>query len=493
MSEKLLELKAIYKEFPGATVLEGVNFDLEYGELHALVGENGAGKSTMIKIIAGLHQANCGKIILEGKEVIFKNPKEAINAGISTIHQEFNLVDNLDVAANIFLGRENQNIKGVINDKDTYLKTEKLLERVDARFSAHDPIYKLGVAEKQLVEICKALSVNSKIVIMDEPTAVLSTKEIDKLFEVIRSLKKAGISIIYISHRLEELPQIAERVSVLRDGVMVGELKSLELSKDLITKMMIGRDLTEQFPKSNKKIGDVVMTVKDLCCGEMVKNVSLEVRKGEILGISGLVGSGRTEMARALLGIDKPESGEIYLEGKRVKINSMLKAKQLGVAMVPEERKSEGLVLPMSIEKNISLTYLKKMSKLGVVLDKKIKENSEEIAEKITIKPNNIQTKVECLSGGNQQKVAIGKWIYTDHKVIIFDEPTRGVDVGAKAEIYKIMLDLAERGIAIIMISSDLLEIIGMSDRVLVMRQGEISGELQHEELDEYRIMQFAF
>lgn len=490
---KLLELINIHKEFPGAKVLEGVNFDLDYGELHALVGENGAGKSTLIKIIAGLHQANQGTVIFEGREVVFKTPKDAIEAGISTIHQEFNLADNLDVAANIFLGREKQGIKGILDDKSIHKATAELLKRVDAQFSPDDPVYKLGVAEKQLVEICKALSFESKIIIMDEPTAVLSTKEIEKLFEIIAALKKEGISIIYISHRLEELPQIAERVSVLRDGVMIGELKNAELSKDLITKMMIGRDLTEQFPKVEKVIGDVTMQIKNLCCGTMVKNINLEVRKGEILGISGLVGSGRTEMVRALLGIDKPESGEVYLEGQRVSIKSMLHSKQLGIALVPEERKSEGLVLSQTIEQNISLTYLSRLGKGGIVSNKAVRKNSEELVRKFRVKPSSIDVKTESLSGGNQQKVAIGKWIYVDHKVMIFDEPTRGVDVGAKAEIYKIMLDIAQKGVAIIMISSDLPEIIGMSDRVLVMRRGEIAGELQRDELDEYKIMQFAF
>lgn len=490
---KVLELNDIHKEFPGAKVLTGVNFNLESGELHALVGENGAGKSTMIKIIAGLHQANQGSILLEGREVCFKTPKEAINAGISTIHQEFNLVDHLDVAANIFLGREKQGIKGVIDHKSMHEATAKLLQRVEAGFSPYALIYKLGVAEKQLVEICKALSFDARIIIMDEPTAVLSTKEIEKLFEIIKSLKAEGISIIYISHRLEELPQIAERVSVLRDGIMIGELSNAELSKELITKMMIGRDLTEQFPKAQRTIGEVALRIENLCCGKMVKNINLDVHKGEILGISGLVGSGRTEMIRALLGIDKPESGAVYLEGEKVNIKSMLKSKQLGIAMIPEERKSEGLVLMETIEQNISLTYLSKLGRWGIVSDKAVRENSQELIQRLTVKPADINIKTESLSGGNQQKVAIGKWIYVDHKVMIFDEPTRGVDVGAKAEIYKIMIDLAKKGIAIIMISSDLPEIIGMSDRVVVMRRGEIAGELLREEFDEYKIMQLAF
>lgn len=489
----LLEMKGICKQFSGNPILKGVDFDLDYGELHALVGENGAGKSTLIKVLAGVHQADGGSVLLEGKTVQFKNPKEAILAGVSTIHQEFNLVDHLDVGANMFLGREKKAIPGILNDKEIYERTEELLRRVDAHFGPKKLVKDLGVAEKQLVEIGKALSVNSKIIIMDEPTAVLSSREIDKLFEVIRSLKKEGISIIYISHRLEELPVIAERVSVLRDGMMIGQLRNSELQKDVITKMMIGRDLTEQFPKMEKEIGDVALRVENLSRGNVIKGINFEVRRGEILGISGLVGAGRTEMARAILGMDRMDKGAVYLEGKKENITSPIKAKRMGVVMIPEERKSEGLVLSMSIQDNLSLPYLGSLGKCSVISKKKTEANSCEIVEKITIKPGNINAKAENLSGGNQQKVVIGKWIYKDHKVMIFDEPTRGVDVGAKAEIYKIMLTLAQKGVAIIMISSDLPEIIGMSDRVLVMRRGEIAGELGKEELDEHTIMQLAF
>lgn len=489
----LLEMKGICKQFSGNPILKGVDFDLDYGELHALVGENGAGKSTLIKVLAGVHQADGGSVLLEGKTVQFKNPKEAILAGVSTIHQEFNLVDHLDVGANMFLGREKKAIPGILNDKEIYEQTEELLRRVDAHFGPKKLVKDLGVAEKQLVEIGKALSVNSKIIIMDEPTAVLSSREIDKLFEVIRSLKKEGISIIYISHRLEELPVIAERVSVLRDGMMIGQLRNSELQKDVITKMMIGRDLTEQFPKMEKEIGDVALRVENLSRGNVIKGINFEVRRGEILGISGLVGAGRTEMARAILGMDRMDKGAVYLEGKKENITSPIKAKRMGVVMIPEERKSEGLVLSMSIQDNLSLPYLGSLGKCSVISKKKTEANSCEIVEKITIKPGNINAKAENLSGGNQQKVVIGKWIYKDHKVMIFDEPTRGVDVGAKAEIYKIMLTLAQKGVAIIMISSDLPEIIGMSDRVLVMRRGEIAGELGKEELDEHTIMQLAF
>jgi ribose transport system ATP-binding protein len=488
----VLKMEGICKQFPGIQVLSDVNFDLNRGELHALVGENGAGKSTLIKVLAGVYQADAGQILFENKPVKFKNPREAIFAGISTIHQEFNLIDNLDVAANIFLGREKKTA-GLIDDKTIYEKTQQLLKKVDSGFDGKERVKNLGVAEKQLVEICKALSVNSKIVVMDEPTAVLSAREIDKLFEVINGLKKDGLAIIYISHRLEELAHIADRVSVLRDGKMIGELKNNELNKDIITKMMIGRDLVEQFPTVTKTLGETVLRVESLSCGKLIKNISFEIKKGEILGIAGLVGSGRTELARAILGVDKISGGKIYLDNKQAAITSPIKAKKMGIVMIPEERKSEGLILSLDIENNISLPYLNNMSTFSVISAKKTTVNSDDIAKKVNIKPNRLNTKTKNLSGGNQQKVVIGKWVYIEHKVLIFDEPTRGVDVGAKAEIYKIMSDLAASGVAIIMISSDLPEVIGMSDRVLVMRRGEIAGELQRNELEEHAIMKLAF
>ncbi|MDR1143788.1 MAG: sugar ABC transporter ATP-binding protein [Spirochaetaceae bacterium] len=488
----LLEMKGIRKQFSGTQVLFDVDFNLNRGELHALVGENGAGKSTLIKILAGIYQADAGQITFEGKAVKFKSPKDAIFAGISTIHQEFNLVDNLDVAANVFLGRE-KITAGLIRNKNIYEQTRGLLQRVDSNFDVKERVKNLGVAEKQLVEICKALSVNSRIVVMDEPTAVLSAKEINKFFEVIMGLKKEGLAIIYISHRLEELPHIADRVSILRDGKMVGELKTKEFAKDAITRMMIGRDLVEQFPSVAKTINETILRVDSLSCDKIIRNISFEVKKGEILGISGLVGSGRTELARAIIGINRISAGKIYLNNKHVIIDSPIKAKKLGIVMIPEERKSEGLILSLDIENNISLPYLDMMSYFLLVSNRKTAGNGNEIIHKLAIKPDRLNVKTRNLSGGNQQKVVIGKWIYKNHQVLIFDEPTRGVDVGAKAEIYKIISELAKSGAAIIMISSDLPEIIGMSDRVIVMRRGELAGELQRHELEEHAIMKLAF
>lgn len=492
MKEKLLEMKGICKEFSGNQILFDVDFDLNYGEVHALVGENGAGKSTLIKILAGVYQPERGNIFIDGKQTTISSPADAFRIGVSTIHQEFNLVPELSVANNIFLGREPKLAPGFLDEKAMKKKTEKLLEKISAQINPDKKISELGVAEKQMVEICKALSLNARLIVMDEPTAVLSQKEIDKLFEIIEGLKAEGVSVIYISHRLEELPVIADRVSVMRDGHMIGQLQKSEITKEVITKMMIGRELTEQFPKTERKISDVVLEVKHLT-GGILKDVSFDLRRGEILGFSGLVGAGRTELARAILGIDKIENGEIWVDGQRVCPKSALQAKRDGIVMIPEERKSQGLVLSMSVRDNVSLPYLKRFSRAGFINWKKVLELTEELIQKFEIHPNRQEIHTLNMSGGNQQKVSIAKWVYENHKVIIFDEPTRGVDVGAKAEIYRIMQNIAAEGVGIIMISSELPEIIGMSDRVLVMKEGRITGELQHQELAEQAIMRYAF
>lgn len=492
MKEKLLEMRGICKEFSGNQILFDVDFDLNYGEVHALVGENGAGKSTLIKILAGVYQPERGNIFIDGKQTTISSPADAFRIGVSTIHQEFNLVPELSVANNIFLGREPKLAPGFLDEKAMKKKTEKLLEKISAQINPDKKISELGVAEKQMVEICKALSLNARLIVMDEPTAVLSQKEIDKLFEIIEGLKAEGVSVIYISHRLEELPVIADRVSVMRDGHMIGQLQKSEITKEVITKMMIGRELTEQFPKTERKISDVVLEVKHLT-GGILKDVSFDLRRGEILGFSGLVGAGRTELARAILGIDKIENGEIWVDGQRVCPKSALQAKRDGIVMIPEERKSQGLVLSMSVRDNVSLPYLKRFSRAGFINWKKVLELTEELIQKFEIHPNRQEIHTLNMSGGNQQKVSIAKWVYENHKVIIFDEPTRGVDVGAKAEIYRIMQNIAAEGVGIIMISSELPEIIGMSDRVLVMKEGRITGELQHQELAEQAIMRYAF
>lgn len=493
MGKKLLEMKSICKQFSGNQVLFDVDFDLNYGEVHALVGENGAGKSTLIKALAGVHQPDKGQIFIGGKEVHINNTADAFAVGVSTIHQEFNLVPGLSVANNIFLGREIKGTPGFLNEAKMQEETQKLLNRISAEIKPEQKIRELGVAEKQMVEICKALSLEAKIVVMDEPTAVLSQKEIDKLFEIIEAIKKEGVSVIYISHRLEELPIIADRVSAMRDGHMVGQLSKNEIEKDVITRLMIGRDLKEQFPKVEKEISNTVLEVKHLSRKGVLEDISFSLKKGEILGFSGLVGSGRTELARAILGIDPIDEGEIWLDGKKMEPKSALNSKGDGIVMVPEERKTQGLVLSMSVTDNVALPYLKMFSKAGFLNKKKVRELTEELIEKFDIHPANQDIRTLNMSGGNQQKVSIAKWVYEKHKVIVFDEPTRGVDVGAKAEIYRIMQNIAKEGVGIIMISSELPEIIGMSDRVIVMREGKITGELKKQELAEHAIMRYAF
>lgn len=493
MEGKLLEMKSICKQFAGNQVLFNVDFDLNHGEVHALVGENGAGKSTLIKSLAGVHQPDQGQIFIEGKEVRIQNTADAFAAGVSTIHQEFNLVPGLSVANNIFLGRECKGAAGFLDEVRMWEETQKLLDRISADIKPEQKIRELGVAEKQMVEICKALSLKARIIVMDEPTAVLSQKEIDKLFHIIEALKKEGVSVIYISHRLEELPLIADRVSAMRDGHMVGQLSKAEIKKEVITRLMIGRDLKEQFPKVEREIKDTILEVKHLSRKGVLQDISFSLRRGEILGFSGLVGSGRTELLRAVLGMDGIDSGEIWLEGRKVEPKSALKSKEAGIVMVPEERKTQGLVLSMSVADNVTLPYLKQFSKGGFLNQKRVRRLTEELIAKFEIHPANQEIRTLNMSGGNQQKVSIAKWVYEKHKVIVFDEPTRGVDVGAKAEIYRIMQNIAREGVGIIMISSELPEIIGMSDRVIVMREGRITGELKMGEFTEHTIMQYAF
>ena len=487
-------MKSICKSFSGTQVLFDVDFDLNYGEVHALVGENGAGKSTLIKVLAGIHTADSGEIFLDGKKMELDTPKAAFDAGISTIHQEFNLVEDLDVASNVFLGREPSTFRGILDKRTIYAKTQELLDKINAHINPKTVVKRLSVAEKQMVEICKALSIESRLLIMDEPSAVLSQKEIERLFEIIRSLKKHNISVIYISHRLDELPIISDRCSVMRDGHMIGQLLNEEIKKERITTMMIGRELENQFPHVDKEISDVVLKVENLSEDGVLKNVSFEVRRGEILGFSGLVGSGRSESMRAIMGIDHKTSGRIILEGREINPKSTIEAKKLGIVMVPEERKLQGLILPMTVEDNISLPYYNSMSKNGVLNKKKMDAQTQSMIHEFDIKPQRADIRTVNMSGGNQQKVVIAKWAYQQQKVIILDEPTRGVDVGAKAEIYRIMQNLAKQGVAIIMISSDLPEILGISDRIIVMKEGEISGEFSNKEMfTEENVLQCAF
>ena len=487
MQPVVLEMKNIHKRFPGVYALKDINFELRKGEVHALLGENGAGKSTLIKILAGIYTAEEGEVRLHGKREDIRSVADSQRHGISVIHQELCLVPGLTIADNIFLGRELA--KGqFIQDENENVKAAELMATLGLELPPNTKVSALSVAQQQMVEIAKALSVDADILVMDEPTAALTERETVLLYQVIRRLQAEGISIIYISHRMEELFTITDRVTVMRDGEYIGTRVTAETTKNELIAMMVGRELTDLYKRNTAEPGEIVLEVKDLCRRKALDNISFAVRKGEILGIAGLVGAGRSETARCLFGVDPYDSGEIRVEGKPVQIKSVRDAMDIGIALVPEDRKEEGLVLIRSISYNITLAVLDELKKAG----KNENELVDRYIQALSIKtPGNDQV-VNNLSGGNQQKVVIAKWLAAGPKVLILDEPTRGVDVGARVEIYGIMSDLARQGVAVIMISSDLPEVINMSDRVLVMAQGRIAGELCGDEITQESVMEYA-
>jgi len=487
MQPVVLEMKNIHKRFPGVYALKDINFELRKGEVHALLGENGAGKSTLIKILAGIYTAEEGEVRLHGKREDIRSVADSQRHGISVIHQELCLVPGLTIADNIFLGRELA--KGqFIQDENENVKAAELMATLGLELPPNTKVSALSVAQQQMVEIAKALSVDADILVMDEPTAALTERETVLLYQVIRRLQAEGISIIYISHRMEELFTITDRVTVMRDGEYIGTRVTAETTKNELIAMMVGRELTDLYKRNTAEPGEIVLEVKGLCRRKALDNISFAVRKGEILGIAGLVGAGRSETARCLFGVDPYDSGEIRVEGKPVQIKSVRDAMDIGIALVPEDRKEEGLVLIRSISYNITLAVLDELKKAG----KNENELVDRYIQALSIKtPGNDQV-VNNLSGGNQQKVVIAKWLAAGPKVLILDEPTRGVDVGARVEIYGIMSDLARQGVAVIMISSDLPEVINMSDRVLVMAQGRIAGELCGDEITQESVMEYA-
>jgi len=487
MQPVVLEMKNIHKRFPGVYALKDINFELRKGEVHALLGENGAGKSTLIKILAGIYTAEEGEVRLHGKREDIRSVADSQRHGISVIHQELCLVPGLTIADNIFLGRELA--KGqFIQDENENVKAAELMATLGLELPPNTKVSALSVAQQQMVEIAKALSVDADILVMDEPTAALTERETVLLYQVIRRLQAEGISIIYISHRMEELFTITNRVTVMRDGEYIGTRVTAETTKNELIAMMVGRELTDLYKRNTAEPGEIVLEVKGLCRRKALDNISFAVRKGEILGIAGLVSAGRSETARCLFGVDPYDSGEIRVEGKPVQIKSVRDAMDIGIALVPEDRKEEGLVLIRSISYNITLAVLDELKKAG----KNENELVDRYIQALSIKtPGNDQV-VNNLSGGNQQKVVIAKWLAAGPKVLILDEPTRGVDVGARVEIYGIMSDLARQGVAVIMISSDLPEVINMSDRVLVMAQGRIAGELCGDEITQESVMEYA-
>ncbi|BER92327.1 MAG: ribose transport system ATP-binding protein [Candidatus Atribacteria bacterium] len=493
MSENvILRFEKVSKRFPGVLALDEVSFDVKQGEVHALVGENGAGKSTLIKIVTGVHRRTSGEIYYEGKPVDFHTPHEALARGIAAIYQEFNLIPALTVAENIFMGHHFLTPRGLVDWTRMRQEAKKLLDFLDVDIDVDAKVRDLGVAKKQVVEIAKALSLNARILIMDEPTATLAQKEIETLFRIIRFLKEKGVTIIYISHRLEEIFKICDRVTVLRDGKHIATRNLEEISMEDIIRMMVGRNITNKFPRIPHAPGEEVLRVEGLTRHGVLENISFSLRRGEILGIAGMVGSGRTELLRAIYGVDPIDKGEIYIRGERVQISSPVEAINLGIALLPEERKTQGLVLLLSVLDNIGLPVLPQVSKRGFVDDQRLLEIGEEMVKQMNIKTPSLYQKVMFLSGGNQQKVVLGKWFARNCDIYLFDEPTRGIDVGAKVEIYHLMNKLIEKKVGIIMVSSELPEILGMSDRILVMREGRIVGELNREEATQEAILSLA-
>lgn len=487
-----IEMRGIDKSFGGNAVLKNAGFLLDDGEIHALMGENGAGKSTLMKILTGVYTKDAGTVIVDGKEVCYKNPQEAEKAGIVFIHQELNVLFDLTVEENMFLGKEIKKSFGICDRKSMRKKVQEILDMLGVDINPGQRMDELSIGQQQMIEIAKALMVDAKVIIMDEPTAALTQSETEVLFQVVNSLREKGVSIVYISHRMEEIFELCDRITILRDGSYIDTKKIADIDMNDVVKMMIGREIGERYPARDVKIGDVVFEVKNLNCPGAFENVDFNVRAGEVLGVSGLMGAGRTEIMQAIFGNMPHVTGQIFLNGKEIKNKSPQQAIENGIGFITEDRKVEGLMLEESIMKNISLANLTRISENGVIKKKKEQELVNKGIKELRIKCFGPQHECNNLSGGNQQKVVFAKWIYTDPKVLILDEPTRGVDIGAKKEIYNIINDLAATGVAIIMVSSELPEVLGMSDRIMVVREGQIRGILNKEEANQESIMTLA-
>jgi ribose transport system ATP-binding protein len=491
----LVLMEGIEKSFPGVHAISEGHFELRRGEVHALLGENGAGKSTMMKVLAGVYTKDAGRIVYKGKEVEISSPRAAQHLGVSIIHQELNLMSHLTVAQNIWIGREPRGrLPFVLDDKAINDKTQQLFDQMHLKLDPRTKVGNLTVATQQMVEIAKALSFDAEVLIMDEPTAALTDTEIHELFRFINQLRDRGVGIVYISHRLEEIKQISDRVTVMRDGHYINTVRAQDVTLDQIINMMVGRTIYESTPELPETPSqDIVLEAKHLNRGRVLKDVSFQLKRGEILGFAGLVGAGRTETARAVFGADHIESGEIYVDGKKARIKSPKDAVGYGIGYLSEDRKRYGLAIGMDVETNIVLAAFRKFMRLfGWVDSPKTHTTAEHYVKALSIKTPGVQQKVKNLSGGNQQKVIIGKWLTANTDILIFDEPTRGIDVGAKSEIYRLLNDLAHEGKSIIMISSELPEVLRMSHRVVVMCEGRITGELDSSEATQERIMTYA-
>jgi ribose transport system ATP-binding protein len=487
--QPLLRMEHISKSFPGVQALADVDFELYPGEILGFLGENGAGKSTLIKILSGIHVKDEGMIQFNDHAINPHTPHEAQSLGISTIHQELALVPYLTVAENIFLNREPRHALGLVDFRRMNREAEAILHDLGADIPGHKLIRELNVAAQQMVEIAKAVSRKASLILMDEPTSALSSREVDALFALMRRLKERGVAVVFVSHRLDEVRQIVDRVIIMRDGRRVGSLPIAEASEERIIRLMVGRDVG-LFPKEEAEVGEPVLEVRNLAGQNGVKNISLTVRKGEIVGLAGLIGAGRTELVRLICGVDKLTHGEVLMEGKQVKIKSPASAVKHGIGWIPEDRKLYGLILGMDVQENTTMAILRRISNLlGAVRRKEAKKISTHYVETLSIVTPSLRQIVRNLSGGNQQKVVLAKWLSTEPKLLIMDEPTRGIDIGAKAEVHALMSQLAKRGIGILMISSEMPEIIGMSDRVIVMCQGRVTGEFERGKLDQEEIM----
>jgi len=492
MINNLIELKNINEEFPGVKALSDISFDLRKGEVHAIVGENGAGKSTLIKIITGFHKQTSGSIILEDEEIEFDNPHQAIDKGISCIYQELSIVPDLNIAKNIFLG--NWPIKnGLIDEKKLHKEATDILKYLEMDVSSKTLAGDISIAQQQLVEIGRALSRKSKVIIMDEPTSSLTSKEIEVLFKLIRQLKQEGISVIYISHKLEEVMEISDRITVICDGRNITTVDKDDTNREQLIEYMLGRKLEKMFTKSDDiDYGDVVLDVSSLTKKGVFEDINFKVRAGEVLGFFGLVGAGRTEVMRCIFGVDKYDTGRIILNGKETHIHNTNQAVKQGIALIPEDRKKEGLALILSVLENTTIVKLKDLKSFIAINGKERENTARKYSEQIRVKTPSIKQLVGNLSGGNQQKVVIAKWLMMNPKVLILDEPTRGIDVGSKAEIYELVDNLAKNGVAVIVVSSEMNEVMGMSDRIITMANGKIAAEFDAKNVTDKEILSAA-
>jgi rhamnose transport system ATP-binding protein len=492
MAEHLLEMRGIRKYFPGIRALDGVDFSLDAGQVHALIGENGAGKSTLVKVLTGIHQPDAGTILLSGAPVSFRTPLAARAAGIAAIHQEATMFPELSVTENIFMGHHDRSRSGLLDWRRMRERTRQLLDRLEVPIDPDTPVKALTIGQRHIIEIAKALSLDARIVIMDEPTSALSLHEVGDLYAIIRQLKADGRAIVFISHKFEEIFEIADHYTVLRDGHYMGEGPVAGADPDRIITLMVGRPLDQQFPKLDARRGETILRVEDLACPGLFRGVSFELHRGEILGFFGLIGSGRTELMQTIFGINRPSDGRITINGRAVSIRSPRDALRLGFAYVPEDRQQQGVILKMNIRENITLPIVDRLATLSFWNRARELEVTRRYGERLDVRAAGWEQKVESLSGGNQQKVVLGKWLATTPRILILDEPTRGIDVATKAEVHRFMSELAAQGIGIILVSSEMPELLGMADSIVVMHEGRTTGRFSRGEATAESVLRAA-